>query len=509
MAIDIDGLDWMGYNDFSGGENVDAHPDNLADNEVEVGENVDFNIAGGFETRLGCTALNEESYGAQVEQVFEWLKPDGTAQLMAMIGNSFHKVANDGTATLIQAMGGAGKLPNFPFQTNLYIIDYMAGNYYTYNGTTLSEVIAADGADLNFVKNCKFAVWHDKSYRWLFGGNSSDKIGLMYSEANEPNNVQPGSILYPTRAMGNLLGLPDFAGNIIAFYKYGARIWRGTDPELDVEWARIPLPEGTHNNFSNSLTPGSLTYMGNSGLWMITPAVLNYNVTIQTANDLVPNLAFGKQTKNIIAASKVRPDLACSVYDPLTGLLFVAYTKTAGATRNNRVMVHRWGTRAFWHYTGWQVNDWCLRANGDLLFAGNGYIYKVRTGTSDAGMTIDQKVDCKRVNLGRPNNHKTVGKLLVESGPVAEVSTTDIEIKSVEDSHVETNVPLTTTRLWTDPWNSPWGSRDSLLTEINFDPPLTGKKFQVKYRNDRIDERMLIYGYSFGSIPSAPIGERR
>jgi hypothetical protein len=504
---DLDGLEYASYFDFSGGENVDVDPDNLDDNECECIENIDPAIKGGFSTRLGCTALNEVSYGAQVEQIFEWLKPDGTTELLAMIGDDLCTVdPTDGTATLIQDMGGAGKLANFPFQDKIYIIDRFAGAYYTYDGTTLAAVTPAAGADLTFLKGCKFAVFHDKSFRWLFGGNSSDKIGLMYSEPLEPNNVKPASVLYPTRAMGEMTGLQDFAGNIISFYKYGARIWRGIDPDQDVEWARIPIPEGTPNNYAATLTPETLTYLGSSGLWSLSPAILNYNFTMQTSNSLVPNLAFMKQTKNIRAIT--RPDLACSIYDPISGFFMLAYTKTVGESRNSRVMVHRWGTRSFWHYTGWQVNDWCLLANGNLLFAGNGHIYKARTGTNDAGAAISQRLHSKKIGTRLKNNYKTLGKVMFDSGQRPEVSTVDVKIKSESSSITRTEIPLKVNPRWSGRWSGRWGASEMQTTEINPDPALTGLRFQLIYTNDRLDEVITIYGHRFGYIPSAPIGGR-
>jgi hypothetical protein len=505
-------IQWIPYNDFSGGENVDADPDNLKDNEVMVGENVDFNIAGGFKTRLGCVPLNETRYEAtgeplQVEQVFEWKKSNGTVQLMAVVGQTLYKVDDtDGTLTEVQLLGGAGKIPYSAFQDKLYFIDWQGVEYYNYNGTACTAVTPAVGADLSFVKKCKFMVWHNKSYRWLFAGNTDDKIAVAYSEANEPDNVKALSVLYPIEGIGEILGLKSYGGAILPFYRYSARIWRGVDPDVDLEWGEVPIPEGALSNDAITLTPGSLTYLGKGGWWMMPPAILNYNVTMQTANDLVPNLAFGKQTKNIRAIT--RPDLACSVYDPNTGLSLLAYTKTTGESRNSRVMVNLWGTRCFWHYTGWQVNDWCLRSNGDLLYGGNGYIYKVRYGTNDNGAAINQRVECKKVNLGYPNYHKTVGKALIKSGPHSTKSTADIKIKSASSSVLKTNVELKTSRKWTDPWNSPWGSRDSVLTEVNFDPALTGQEFQFVYSNNRLNEAMLIYGHSYGMKVKQPTGKK-
>lgn len=605
-------LIWSSYFDFSGAENVDAGPGNLQDNEVMKAENVDFNIRGGFETRAGEVTLNSTSYGAQVEQNFEWKKANGSIQLMAVVGHVMCKIAEDGTKTEIQTLNPASKKCfHFAFQSYLLFGDGF--EYYYYDETTCRTVsstaptvapgLAGSGTSGSFtgifkgkvtfvnklgyeteaspagistslsataqidwtnipvgasdivsrklyrtkaggedyyllttiddnttttytdtktdaslsqlmntgnnlvaVKRCKYAVLHEQSYRWLFAGDSQNKTVLYYSEPNQPAVIKSESILYPTAGIGEISGLKMFGNAAIVFYDYGARKWSGIDPTKDVEWLAIPIPEGTASNDAITLVPSALTFLGRGGWWSMTPAILDYNLTIEAANDLVPNIAFGKQTKTIQAI--LRADIACSVYDPSTGFLMLAYTNVVGGERNARVLVNRWGTNSFWHYTGWQCNDWCLRANGDLLYAGNGFIYKVRTGINDAGSIINQRVESKKVTLGFPDNYKIVGKVEIKSGPRIEKSTIDLRIKSVSNSVLKTNIKLKTSREWTDPWNSPWGFKDSSLNEVNLDPALTGHEFQIVYSNDRLNEAMMIYSHSYGYKVKQPYGKK-
>jgi len=75
------------YADFRGGLNTDAAPDHVADNELVIAENVDLLERGGITKRKGTVKLNQEPYGAPVEQLIEWPRDNGEEWLLAVIGD--------------------------------------------------------------------------------------------------------------------------------------------------------------------------------------------------------------------------------------------------------------------------------------------------------------------------------------------------------------------------------------------------------------------------------------
>src|SRR5690606_22016178 len=100
------------YYDFRGGLNTDAAPDNMLDNELARADNVDLLERGGIVKRKGYVRLNEEYYGGQVEQLFEWPKSNGQIWLMAVmtIGgvSKLYRVLEDQGYTLQEVTTLAG-----------------------------------------------------------------------------------------------------------------------------------------------------------------------------------------------------------------------------------------------------------------------------------------------------------------------------------------------------------------------------------------------------------------
>ena len=122
------------YYDFRGGWNCDAAPDNLADNELALADNIDLAERGGLSKRRGTVALNEESYGAQVEQLFEWSRDSGENILMAVIGKTLCTIADDGTKTDVQELNSS-RIGWFFFKDALYFVD--GAEYRVYDGETV------------------------------------------------------------------------------------------------------------------------------------------------------------------------------------------------------------------------------------------------------------------------------------------------------------------------------------------------------------------------------------
>jgi len=174
------------YMDFRGGLNVDAAPDNLADNELEQADNVDLDERGSVSKRKGAAPFNAVSYGAQVEKIIEW---PSTKVILAVVGTTLAEIAKDGTKIDIKALDTAN-IGYFFFQDRFYFTGKEAAvdKYWAYDGATVVEVTpnAAADNDLAPIKRCRMFAWNPRSLRFFAALDPSDKTALYYSEPNDP-----------------------------------------------------------------------------------------------------------------------------------------------------------------------------------------------------------------------------------------------------------------------------------------------------------------------------------
>jgi len=496
------------YNDFRGGLNTDAAPDNILDNELMVADNVSLDKRGGLIKRKGTVPLNATSYGAQVEQLIEWKRNDGTTVLLAVIGTTLAKISDvDGTKTDIQVLN-RNQIGWFAFQDKFYFVD--GAEYRVYDGNTVAAVTPASGSDLTPIKRCKWLVHHPKSLRFFAAGDANDKAALYYSEPNDPTYFKATSKLYPAKAEGPITGLAVFGTAVVVFYQNGAWVWKGVDPAIDAVWEPLPIRQGTLSHKSIALTPNGLTFLGLGGIYTVTAGILDYNITLLAGSDLVKNISNNKVT-NLIK-DIVHPDTTVAVFDPYAELYMLAYGDDVTNPRNNKILVFDWNLGAFTVWTGLQANDFCLRGNGDLLIASNNYILKANTGYKDWDVAtgtykaINFKATTKQYSFGAPFNMKYLIKFLLAAKQyTSEVSSIDITI-TADYKYYNLTVGLDESFIWGEPWGNPWGWTDLITKETKV--KAKGHRFQVEFTNCAIDEPLDIYGFAFMYELDEPRGVR-
>src|SRR5690606_28401343 len=237
---------------------------------------------------------------------------------------------------------------------------------------------------------------------------------LYYSEPNEPDHFKAYSVLHPTTGDGPVTALYVFGDALLVFYEHSVWVWRGLDPESDVTWHKIPTGVGTVSPYSIALTPNSLTFLGRSGLYAISPAALGYDVTIQPGDGLVTNLA-GNRVEKLIR-EMADPTKASAIFDAHNQRYMLAYTDENGV-RNNRILVFDWSVGGFTEYTGLSCNDLLCRLNGDVLGAINQYIIKFGEGYRDFDdQPIRMVARTKQYNLDYPFHKKNLLNLYCSSG---------------------------------------------------------------------------------------------
>jgi hypothetical protein len=490
----------IAYGDFSGGLNIDTAPNNLADNELMKADNIILSERGSASQRLGTEPFNSISYAAQVEQIIEWPRNDGSKVLLAIIGTTLCKIAEDGTSTSLQVLANS-KVGYFFLQDKLYFCDQ--NEYYVYDGTTVSAVTpnAATDNDLTPIKRCKYFLYNPKNYRIFAAGDSQDKAALYYSEPNDPTYFKEVSKLYPTTADGPIKGLKVYSNATIVSYQNSKWAWKGIDPATDAEWEKLPVSQGTLSHDTMELTPNSLTFLGDGGIYSISPSLINYNIVILTGDQLVVNRTKNKVTK--IINSIVNKENTCAVFDRKNELYMLAYGDDDLSTRNNKILVLDWNLQAFTVFTGLQVNDFCQRANGDILIASNNYILKMHTGLNDWDVenhtykAIDMNVHSKGWDLSLPVHRKKLRRALLAAAQYnAEISSIDMTVIADYTSKEYQNISLDESFTWGESWGNVWGWDDLIEKEIRLSG-LKGKRVQCQFRNNRMNETATLYGIAF------------
>lgn len=612
------------YTDFSKGLVDSVAPDNMDPAELVQADNIDLSERGGFKMRMGTLRLSETSYTANIGQIIEWSKNNGTVITLVMAGTTLKILNSDGTLSTLKSglnstqigycfyvlngekmffvdglkyyewrgmgvdIGGSspstdisgGTATTFQIAcdadvgTSTYhsvtlnvtglntgakiaaalqagiraigtayddVVVIYNSVYYIYSGTnglnskvriingatndvaTTLKIGAANGAtdvdgdtvlevtpdsdvtnDLEPIKRCKFLVFHPKSSRIFAAGDSLDPAALYFSEYGKPNFFAATNKLYPISGDGPITGLTCFMSALLSFYKRSIYAWKGSDPATDATWGKIPVPYGTSAPNSIVNTPVSLTFLSDDALISIQPGVLEENVVLVANTSYVLNLS-EKRIDGLIS-SILHPETACAVY--AHGVYYLAYGDDIASSYNNRVLVFDWKLGAFTRYTGLQVNCFCHRYNGDLIFGSLNKICKTNTGYSDDGVIIAMAVKTMAFGLKYPFNLKKVKKILIAARQYYnQLSNINLVLKG---DRLSNNYAISLDESVT--WGEVWGDRvwgwDELITKEG-SVGIKAKRFQITITNTTVGQPCTIYGIGFISKLRKPKGVRR
>ncbi len=448
------------------------------------------------------------SYESQVERLIEWPRNDGSKVLLAIIGTTLCRIADDGTKTDLKVLDNAS-IGHFFFQDKFWFTGREGGTdkFWTYDGTNVTEVTpnTAGDNDLGPIKRCRLFVWHPKSLRIFTTKDANDRAALYYSETNDPTYFKSTSKIYPTTADGPTSGLTLFGDAVLVLYQGSIWSWTGADPAVNAAWEKLSVGQGTVSDRSVVLAPNALVFLGAGGLYALSPGILEYNVIMVTGEELIRNIAKNKVTS--VIRNIANPETTCAVFDKYTEKYLLAY--------EDKVLVFDWDLKSFTRYTGFQVNDFCQRANGDLLIATNKYILKAGQDnyadwdtTTDSYKPIPLEVKTKQWNLDYPVHLKKIKKtFLAIRQQAAERSRLDIEIiVSHGKKKSITDIPLNESFAWGDIWGLSWGWEDLLTKEIRCN--LKGQRVYVVLKNSVINQPITIYGIAFEYRVKRPKGVR-
>ncbi len=481
------------FGDFSGGLNVDVSPDQMAANELVVADNIDLGERGGAGKRFGTEFINGSSYGSRVEQIFEWPRNDGSTLLLSTAGNTLYRTADDGGRTNLQALASE-RVSMFSLNDKLYFLD--GSQYRVYDGSSVDTVSAEDDSenDLSPIRRCKFAVRHPKSLRIFFAGDSQDRGAVYFSEPNMPNFVKGTSKMYPTNADGPVTALAVFVDAVLVFFKNSIWVWRGVDPESDAIWQKLPTSEGTISPDTICLTTDSLTYLGNRGIFSLSPSIIGVSAEINPGRGMIMNVAQNKV--ETILKNITHPEKAVAEFYSKEGLYLLSYCDDGSGINNRVLALNQQG--AFVRWTQIQANDFCYRLNGDLLIASTNYLLRRKDWYRDAQpngqyVGIPSVVETPKYSLGVPMHRKLLTKY--QAAIQGQPGDPEVGIKIKVDDHVVASTTIDS-------------DLSEPLTLIRKPIRMTGNRFSVELSNSQIDMPFMVYGVGFEAKAVQSYGKR-
>lgn len=507
------------YNDFRGGWNADAAPDNLLDNECEVLENYDLSFRGALSQRAGTVPMNSAAFAADVEEIIEWPRSDGTVVLLLIIGNNLCRVdETHWTVTTIQALDNP-TIGWFIFKDKFYFTGKAStiDHYWVYDGTTVADVVASEetGNDLGPIKRCRSFIWNHRNFRVYGTKDPNDLDAVYYSEANDPTYFKSTNMITPTTGDGNVLGLGLFSEGLIVAYPNSLWCWTGTDPSSDATWEKLPLTHGVVSGRSIVPASNTLSMVGIGGIYTLSPSALDKDLMMISTDELSTNITLNKVASVIQSAA--HPQTIISLYDSLHERLLVAYGDDPDNPKNNAILVYDWTLKAFTKYTftSLPITHIMARTNGDIYIASNKYVVKLGEGLNDwdsangAYVPIYGKWWSKEwvLDLENPMHIKKTKRMYMGMMQYGTTDTTlDVGIKASYKSLLFEDALMDESLAWGEEWGRIWGWTDVMTKE--FRCRMKGSRFQVRVDHNKLNEACTIFGTAFSYKLKKPKGVR-
>lgn len=361
--------------------------------------------------------------------------------------------------------------------------------------------------DLTPIRRCKYIIQHPYSLRFFFAGDSKDQFALYYSEVDNPKFVKATNKLYPTTASGPITGLVSIMRHICVSYYNQWRAWSGAFVGGDAQWKRLPIPEGCINSDTIALTPESMTFMGQNGIHIVHVSLIYDDVVVVSTESMFKDIIANKMENTF--AGIVHPETCRGVYHK--NKYYLAYGDDPTNPKNNKIMVFDWllGFSPV-IFSGLQVNSWCSRQDGSLIFGSKNYNFQMGVGTHDYDVSTGKAKPIKAELLTQPYkllppsyafHRKQINIFFIQSQQQKE-KTENLDITVITDyTEKKLEADLAEALVYGRPWRKIWGWSDIVTQEAVVEN--VGTRVAVKLESTDIDNPVHIYrfGFDFDVIP--------
>ena len=256
------------YFQFIGGQNSSAAPDNLADNEVRLAENLDVVVRGALKRRPGTVPVDwacfENVADTPIDRFAEFSTATGTLVQLALAGGNLYVRSSE-----TPILATAGRTMDYTVYNNkLYML--IKDSYYVYDGTTIAEVTGPAGAsdnNLATIKKCKYI--EARADRVYCSGNPDAPNALYFSQIGDPTYFKTGAfIVQAASGDGDVItGLREFNEALLVFKKRAIWAWFGYNVVSDVEFTKLSVHTGTQAYRTIQNVGNTLFFLGDDGVY--------------------------------------------------------------------------------------------------------------------------------------------------------------------------------------------------------------------------------------------------
>ena len=457
------------HNNFLGGLNDTASPNQLKDTELVVADNCDLSERGGFGTAQGAIKVNPSSLGGQIVVGFEWnLGPTSRNVIVRDNGTSYHIGLLDGdTGVFTEKQEVAkGEIGHMIVSNRLFFVDgeemYEWGTYdypatigtvdivtgdIVHNNTVIGDlhfyVALADhgSTDLEAELFTNTSKWRDSTAQ---AGIASDECRVTTPYDSIDNDLDP------------IIKCTMFAQHAVSL-----RIFATGNPDEPSAVYYSDIADITYFKITDKLTPtnneGYTTAIGafedtvlvsyndtwyywqgvdvsdatwkilpipygcvSHGSLVVTPLSITFlgRTNIHKINVSILNTdVVSLQTSSIISQpteGKVEDTIksitdngkvVSTFYDDK---YMMAYCDD-GTGINNKVLIYDWNTKGFRISTDWKVNDFCNKSNGELYIMSKNYVLNAFTGYKNVDVETGED---REVNMKIVTKHFDMGNML-------------------------------------------------------------------------------------------------
>jgi len=436
-------LEFKAYYEWLGGQNSSAAPDNLSDDELRRLINFDVRVRGSIKTRVGTSTVawvaTAGLSGVKIDRTAEFATVSGTLVQVVLAGNALY---NRASATPILASAGY-TMSTTVYNNKMYLM--IKGSYYTYDGTTITEITNAQGDSmLSTIKSCKYI--EARADRIFCSGNPAAPNTLYYSQVGDPTYFKSGQFMVQAASDDGdcITGLREFNEALLVFKARGVWAWFGYSIATDVRFVKLNVHTGTSAERTIKNVGVMLFYLGEDGVYAMTGT---YSGSISTSK---VSISVDDKFKKLHKATNAYESTACAVYTD--GKYYISYCSETGVvgqdmTINNMVMVCHADVdmkRLPWtEYQGIAFRDTLPSSDGTVYYANatTPVFWKFDDSKyGDMGSNMVFHLSTKAYDLGSPIHNKKIkaGWLTLNQG-VVEDTTIDV---TVHTDYEDTNIVM-------------------------------------------------------------------
>ncbi len=347
---------------------------------------------------------------------------------------------------------------------------YVAGNYYTVETVDDLAVLFEKAGDVQDTAveayRCPYLVWHPASMRYFAGGNPKNPTALYISEPNDIFTFYASNVLYPHLHLGKITGVTVVEKSVVVGYQHGWSHYVGSDPTEDGQWSLLSIPEGARFGQTICQTPGSVSFLSDSGLVSFSSSMLTVQMLYSPSSSLYKFLS--KEKLSLPTPKKQ----AFAYYK--NGICYLVI--------DHQMYCYHFSEGAWIRYEGMGCNCIGESYDGTLLFGCGAYITAFSKGKNsdfDPNLQTDVPISYQSiipiVGVVNENEVARCEEVVVKARGMDKPANCHLKLSSERESKEGTLLHTNHLLFGNTTWNNRY--RDSIFSETVFPWKVSGNLF--------------------------------